>query len=172
MQSDHDSNAFNVNLRTIEARDALVTREIYNHAVLDSTATLDLEPRTPTEQERWIQEHLGIYTALIIELNSEVVGFASISPYRPRAGYSSSVEDSIYLVPTVQGHGLGTHLLRSLLVAATDLGFHTCIARVMADSTASLALHQSCGFRLVGIEEQVGRKFGHWLDVAILQRLL
>jgi phosphinothricin acetyltransferase len=161
-----------IRFRTIQPVDTEPTRQIYNYAVTSTTATLDLEPRTVAEQERWVRDHMGIYTALVAELDGQVVGFASISPFRPRPGYSSSVEDSIYLDPSVWGQGLGKLLLNRLLVAAADLGFHTCIAHVVADHEASLGLHQSQGFQLVGIEREIGRKFGRWIDLAILQLML
>ncbi len=159
-------------LRPLTRADAESTRRIYNHAVLTSTATLDIEPRTPTDHARWVEDHLGIYVCLVAELNGAVVGFASISPYRPRAGYASTVEDSIYLDPSVQGRGIGTRLLRSLVETAAELGFHTCIAHIVADHHVSRSLHANVGFELVGVQREIGRKFSRWIDLAIMQRLL
>lgn len=159
-------------LRPLERRDAEATRRIYNHAVLTTTATLDITPRTESEHARWIESHLGIYACIVAELDGEVVGFASISPYRPRAGYASTVEDSIYLDPSAQGRGIGTLLLGELLTVAADLGFHSCVAHIVADHHASRALHARAGFELVGIQREIGRKFSRWIDLAIMQRLL
>lgn len=159
-------------LRPLVPSDAEATRRIYNHAVLTSTATLDIEPRTPSEHERWVDDHLGIYVCLVAELDGAVVGFASISPYRPRAGYASTVEDSIYLDPTAQGRGIGTQLLTSLVDTAADLGFHACIAHIVADHHVSRSLHARAGFELVGIQREIGRKFSRWIDLAVMQRLL
>lgn len=159
-------------IRDLAREDAEATRLIYNYAVESTLATLDLEPRSVVGQQRWIEEHLGIHTCLVAEHAGRVIGFASISPFRPRAGYSSSVEDSIYVDQEFWGRGVGGVLLGRLMEVATQLGFHTCIAHVVASHEASLRLHLDCGFRLVGVQEEVGRKFGVWVDVAILQRML
>ena len=162
----------NISIRHLKEEDAEITRQIYNHAVVTSTATLDIEPRTEALQRSWVESHLGIYTAIVAEYRGEVVGFASISPYRPRAGYSSSVEDSVYVHQDFKGLGIGSLLLSSIMDAAANLGFHSAIAHIVADHEASLRLHTSCGFRLVGVEKEIGRKFGKWVDLAILQRML
>lgn len=152
--------------------DSEAIRTIYNHEVLNSLVTLDLIPRSDAEQRHWIAEHSGVYPAVVAELNGKVCGFASLSPYRARAGYSTTVEDSIYVDPNFRKQGVGTALLNEILKLANQHGFHSCMARVMANHQASLSLHESCGFALVGIEREVGRKFGKWLDVALLQKLL
>ena len=158
--------------RPLVLDDLEMTRKIYNYAVTSTLATLDLEPRTVGQQERWINEHQGIYTAIAALADGAFAGFASISPYRPRPGYSSTVEDSIYLDHHYWGMGIGKALLAELLAIAKDLGFHSCIANIVADHHASIALHQRLGFRLVGIQEEIGRKFGRWVDLAILQKML
>ena len=101
-----------------------------------------------------------------------MVGFASLSPYKERAAYRTTVEDSVYVDRARGGEGIGTALLTNLLEVARASGFHTVIARIEASGAASLALHARCGFELVGIEREVGRKFNRWLDVAVMQRLL
>jgi len=159
-------------IRPLAPQDAEPTRLIYNDAVLNSRATLDLEPRTPTQQDRWVQDHMGIYSAIVAEHDGQVIGFASLSPYRTRPGYSSSVEDSIYVAHGLRGSGVGRQLLGELLRSGSSLGFHACFARVNAESTASLGLHFAHNFRMVGIEKEVGRKFSRWIDVALLERML
>ena len=101
-----------------------------------------------------------------------VVGFGSLSPFRDRAAYSTTVEDSLYVDAVWRGKGVGRLLLDELVALAVARGFHTVIARVSGDNEPSIALHQACGFALVGVEREVGRKFGRWIDVAILQRML
>lgn len=159
-------------IRKAELDDAEMIRAIYNNEVLNSLVTLDLTPRSEAEQRHWIAEHSGIYPAIVAEINGNVCGFASLSPYRPRPGYSTTVEDSIYVDANYRKQGVGKALLSSILTMASQHGFHSCMARVMASHEASLALHQSCGFELVGIEKEVGRKFGKWLDMALLQKML
>ncbi|MHB1536666.1 MAG: GNAT family N-acetyltransferase, partial [Acidimicrobiales bacterium] len=101
-----------------------------------------------------------------------VVGFGSLSPYRPRPAYRTTVEDSLYVGSSARGQGVGKGLLSELLRLADAHGFHAVMARIVGGHEASIGLHTACGFELVGVERQVGRKFGRWLDVALMQRLL
>jgi len=82
------------------------------------------------------------------------------------------VEDSIYVAAQHRGMGVGRQLLTEAVVLARTHGFHSIVARVSATQQASVALHQACGFDLIGVEREIGRKFGRWVDVALLQRLL
>lgn len=152
--------------------DAGAILEIYNAEVLGGTATFDLVPRTLAEQQGWLDEHDGIHPAVVAEDEGTVVGFASLSPYRPRPAYLTTVEDSVYVHPDAQGTGIGTLLLSDLLDRGAAHGFHAVIARINADGDASIALHHSCGFAMVGTEREVGRKFNRWLDVVVMQKLL
>ena len=103
---------------------------------------------------------------------SLVVGFASLSPYRPRAAYATSVENSVYVHRERRGEGIGRLLLTDLVELARSHGFHAAIARIVGDHAASIALHRACGFEEIGREREVGRKFGKWLDVVLMQRML
>ena len=104
--------------------------------------------------------------------SAEVVGFGSLSPYRDRPAYSTSVEDSVYVRRDRQGQGIGKALLEELLRLATAHGFHTVMARIVGGHEASIALHRAAGFEFVGTEREIGRKFGRWLDVVVMQVLL
>jgi len=152
--------------------DAEAIRQIYNIEVTGSTATLDLVPRSPEEQANWMVAHSGVYPVIVADEAGAVVGFACLSPYRPRPGYATAVEDSIYVAAEHRGKGIGRELLNAAVVMARTHGFHSVVARVSATQQASVALHQACGFDFVGVEREIGRKFGRWIDVAILQRLL
>jgi L-amino acid N-acyltransferase len=160
-------------LRLARPDDAEAIRRIYNREVTESTATLDLVPRTAADQASWMEDHSGAYAAVVaVAPDLAVAGFASLSPYRTRPGYSTTVEDSVYVDADHRGAGVGRLLLSELVRVAQASGFHTVMARITAPQEPSLALHRSCGFELVGIEREVGRKFGRWLDVALMQRLL
>ncbi len=161
-----------MNLRRADMADAEAIRNIYNVEVIGSTATLDLVPRTAEEQASWMAAHSGVYPVIVAENDGQVVGFASLSPYRPRPGYATAVEDSIYVAAPSRGRGVGRALLNEAVDTARTHGFHSVIARVGAAQEASVALHKACGFDFVGVEREIGRKFGRWIDVAILQRLL
>jgi phosphinothricin acetyltransferase len=119
-----------------------------------------------------MDSHAGVYPVIVAEEGGAVVAFASLSPYRPRPGYSTTVEDSVYVASSHRGAGVGKLLLGELIERGMAHGFHSIIGRIVGDHSASIALHRSCGFELIGVEREVGRKFGKWLDVAVMQRLL
>jgi phosphinothricin acetyltransferase len=161
-----------VSIRLAERRDAAGIRTIYNHYVTESTALFDMVPRTLDEQVQWIDDHSGGHPALVAELDGQVVGFGSLSVFRPRPAYATTVEDSVYLLDGYQALGIGSRLLAELLRMAAAHGFHAVIARITGENEASIRLHAGCGFELVGTEREVGRKFGRWLDVVEMQRML
>ena len=159
--------------RLAERRDAEAVRTIYNLEVAESTATFDLVPRTLDEQVDWIAGHSGAHPAIVAtDERGEVVGFGSLSPFRDRPAYATTVEDSVYVRRDRRGQGIGRLLLDELLRLAREHGFHSVMARIVGSHEASIALHQACGFELVGAEREVGRKFGRWLDVVEMQRML
>jgi L-amino acid N-acyltransferase len=160
-------------VRLAELGDAAAIQAIYNTEVTTSTSTFDLVPRSLEDQERWLAARSGAFSALVaVDRAGTVVGFASLSPYKERAAYRTTVEDSIYVDPGRRGEGVGGVLLTRLVEMARTSGFHTVIARIEASGAASRALHARCGFELVGIEREVGRKFNRWLDVAVMQLVL
>jgi L-amino acid N-acyltransferase len=159
-------------VRLAQATDAEAIRAIYNVEVLESTVTFDLVPRSHDEQRAWLAAHGGAHPAVVAERDGDVVGFGSLSPYKDRPAYSTTVEDSVYVHRDWRAKGVGRLILDDLLQLATTHGFHAVIARVVGDHQASIALHERCGFTFVGVEKEVGRKFGRWLDVVELQRLL
>lgn len=159
-------------LRLARADDAEATRNIYNAEVTGSTVTFDLVPRSLEEQQAWIEERSGAMAVVVAEEAGEVVGFAALSPYRSRPAYSTTVEDSVYVRGDQRGTGVGRLLLAEIVDVAGARGFHTVMARIVGGHDASIGLHRSLGFELVGVEKEVGRKFGRWLDVVLMQRML
>jgi len=159
--------------RLAEPRDAEPTRAIYNLEVLETTVTFDLVPRSLLDQQHWIAEHSGGHPAIVaVDDHDTVLGFASLSPFKPRAAYAPTVEDSVYVHRDGRGRGIGELLLRDILSLGTDHGFHSVVARIVGGHDTSIALHGKCGFEQIGCEREVGRKFGRWLDVVLMQRML
>ena len=159
--------------RLIEPRDAEATRAIYNVEVQESTVTFDITPRSLADQQVWIAEHSGGHPAIVaVDDDATLLGFASLSPFKPRAAYAPTVEDSVYVHRDARGGGVGEVLLREILRLGTDHGFHSAVARIVGGHEASIALHRKCGFEEIGCEREVGRKFGRWLDVVLMQRML
>jgi phosphinothricin acetyltransferase len=160
-------------LRLAERRDAAALREIYNLEVTTTTVTFDMVPRTLDEQVSWIDGHSGGHPAVVaIAGDGTVVGFGSISPYKDRPAYSPTVEDSVYVHRDHRSRGVGRTMLEELVRLARDHGFHSMIARIVGGHEASIALHAACGFETLGVEREVGRKFGKWLDVVEMQLML
>ena len=159
-------------VRLAQVDDAEAIRGMYNVEVTESTVTFDLVPRSLDEQRQWLTARSGAHAVIVAVDGDEVVGFGSLSPYRDRPAYSTTVEDSIYVRRDCQGRGVGKLLLDELVALATAHGFHTVIGRVVGGHEASIAVHRASGFEVVGTEREVGRKFGRWLDVVVMQRLL
>jgi phosphinothricin acetyltransferase len=172
-----------VRTRLVERGDARALAEIYNAEIAEPSVTFDLVARTHAAQLEWIERHRGAHLALVaicddpsigvLGANGETVaGFASLSGFRDRPAYATTVEESVYVHRLARGRGIGRLLLEQLVLAARDAGFHSMVARIVGRNEHSIRLHESCGFELVGVEREVGRKQGRWLDVVELQRLL
>ena len=159
-----------VRLATLD--DAEAIRDIYNLEVTTSTATFDLVPRSIEEQRNWLDDRSGARAVIVAEHDNVLCGFGSLSQWRDRPAYATTVEDSVYVHRDHHGVGVGRLLLTELVATATRHGFHACLARVVGGHEASIGLHQACGFEVVGTEREVGRKFGKWLDVVLMERLL
>jgi phosphinothricin acetyltransferase len=158
-----------IRLATLD--DAAAIRAIYNLEVETSTATFDLVGRSSRTSARGSRPARGVLGG---------GGRAGRRGGRVRlavavqgaSGLPTTVEDSVYVRRDQQGRGVGRALLTYVVDLAAASGFHAVMARIEGGSEASRALHAACGFELVGIEREVGRKFGRWLDIALMQRLL
>ncbi|MDO8391282.1 MAG: N-acetyltransferase family protein [Actinomycetota bacterium] len=165
-----------ISIRLATPADAEQIRAIYNHEVVHTTATFDLVPRSLDEQLQWMAHRSGAFASIVAvdpdDPAGEVVGFGALSPYKERAAYRTSVENSVYVRRDRNGQGIGRMVLEALLDTAARSGFHAVFARINSAGEASIALHTRCGFELVGTEREVGRKFNRWLDVTLMERLL
>lgn len=163
-------------IRPASSGDIPVVTAIYAHAVVNGTASWELEPPDEAEMQRRFETIRGSgYPYLVAEIGGRVIGYAYASTYRPRPAYRSTVENSIYVAPQAQGAGVGRALLAGLITACTELGFRQMIAVIgdgTGESIASRRLHERAGFRTVGIAEKVGFKHGRWLDQLLMQREL
>lgn len=146
--------------------------DIYNEAVLTTTATFDTEPKSVAERTSWFQSHDERHPILVAEVNGEVVGWASLTRWSDRRAYDDTAETSFFVSSRYRGRGIGRRLKESIIEEARRLRFHSLIARVAEDSRESLHLNESLGFVHVGTLKEVGRKFGRLLSVHILQKML
>ncbi len=159
-------------LRDATADDLPAINDIYNHYVLHSTCTYQLEPETLEDRKRWFEAHGDRYPVVVAQIDGRVVGWGSISKFHARAGYDPSVEASVYIDQAYHRRGLGRTLLEHLIERARAAGFHTIIGGASAEQTASIALQEGLGFQRVAHFQQVGQKFGQRLDVIYLQLML
>jgi phosphinothricin acetyltransferase len=154
--------------------DVPVLTSIYANAVIQGTASFELEP--PTEQEMGRRRAAlieGGFPYLVAECSGMVVGYAYAGRYRTRPAYRSTVEDSVYVAPSAQGRGVGRALLLALIGAAEARDFRLMVA-VIGDkaSAGSIRLHETLGFELAGVLDPVGYKHGRWLATVLMQRVL
>jgi L-amino acid N-acyltransferase YncA len=159
-------------IRPAAADDAEAIRAIRNDVIEHSTAMWTTKLLTPEDGTGWMEENLARRSAYVVETSGDVIGFASWSPWRPRDGYRHTVEDSLYLIADHQGRGIGTELLRTLIVAAAQSGAHVMMASIEAANAPSVALHARHGFEVVGTAREVGLKFGRWLDLTMMRLAL
>lgn len=142
---------------------------IYNYFILNTTVTFDVEPQTLEEKLQWLRDTRDPYCAFVADDGGDVAGFASLGPFRPKAAYRYTAENSVYVRPERQGCGTGKLLLARTVEAAKENGLRAIIARIAGDNPASVALHERCGFERVGTEREVGYKFERWIDVVVMQ---
>ena len=162
----------NLSIRRAKNSDAAAIADIYNEAIATTTATFDTEPKSTEERIRWLESHDDRHLVLVAELDSTVVGWASLTRWSDRAAYDDTAETSFYVHSSQRRRGIGRKLQEALISEAQRLGFHTLIARITAGSAESLHLHETTGFVQVGVLKEVGRKFGQLLDVHVLQKML
>ena len=144
--------------------------DIYNEAVLTTTATFDTEPISIDEQRIWFGEHDDEkFPIFIAEKSGKVIGWASLSRWSGRCAYSETAEISVYIKDGYRGKGIGTKLISKVLDEGMKAGIHTVLARIADGSEASIRLHKNAGFEYVGVMREVGKKFGKRLDVHLLQ---
>lgn len=161
-----------VAIRLATPADARAIADIYNEAIVGTTATFDTEPKTEEDRREWIQDHREGYAVLVAERAGEVVGWAALSRWSDRPAYAGTAETSFYVAQKHRGTGIGRLLKKRLIDEARKAGFHTILARVAESSAVSRHLNESLGFVHVGTMREVGFKFGQWLDVEIMQLML
>lgn len=167
--------AFAFEIRDATTRDIPHMREIYNHYVANSTVTFDEDPLTLKEMRaKFAKVHELNYPWLVaVSPRGVILGYAYVTPWKPKAAYRFTVENSIYLGPASTGKGLGKALMAELLPRAKAAGVKEVIAAI-ADrgADASLAMHRNFGFTEIGHMGKVGFKFGRWLGTVLLQKSL
>jgi len=159
-------------IRNARLSDVDAITEIYNDAILTTTATFDTVPKSISERLEWLKSHGDRHPVIVAEMDGTVVGWASLSPWSERIAYAHTAETSFYVKSVYRGQGIGRKLKAAIIDEARRLSFHTLIARIAEGGDISLHLSESFGFVRVGTLKEVGWKFGRFLDVHILQKML
>ena len=161
-------------LRPATFTDVPAITAIYADAVLHGTATFDTVPPAEADLARRLAElQAGGYPYVVAERDGHVAGYAYAAPFRLRAAYDSTVEDSVYIAPDARGAGVGRALLTELVSTCEGLGFRAMLALIGdSASAASIGLHAALGFTRVGAFSGVGYKHERWLDVVLMERRL
>lgn len=171
MQRNKIPMSFSWQIRPARQEDLPSLLDIYNHAVLTSVVTFDLEPRSEEAGRAWLAAHTGRHPLFVAELaDGTVAGYASLSPYRPMPAYDSTAELSLYIHPDCQRRGLGRALAEHILAFARSAEqLHLVVSVITASHAVSIALHEKLGFRLCGTLHEAGFKFGAFHDVVHLE---
>jgi L-amino acid N-acyltransferase YncA len=158
-------------IRSATAADAQAICAIYNHFILQSTATFEETAISPDDMATHIDAIAGASSLpfLVAELDGAVAGYAYAAPWKARSAYRHTVESSVYVAPGFAGMGLGSRLYQALLQQLREREVHAVLAGIAMPNSASIGLHEAFGFAKVGQLREVGNKFGQWLDVAYWQ---
>lgn len=163
-----------IRIRPARRSDCPEILEIYNDAVLTTTASYDYEPRSLEHRQAWFDDHQKTRLPIFVAVNSRdrIVGWSALNRYHDRKGYRFTTENSIYIAAEYRGQGIGKLLLEPLISSAKKLGLRAIIAVIDGENGASIRLHERFAFEHVGRFKKVGYKFGRWLDVVYMELLL
>lgn len=158
-------------IRSATDADVPAIASIYNHAVLNTTASFDIEPKTIDDRREWLAAHGGKHPVLVAVDGNEIVGWGSLSQFSQRPAYDATVEISVYVDANHHKQGIGRALTIALLEAGRRENLHSVLARICTENEASIAMVRSLGFVEAGTIHEAGCKFGRWLDVVTWEYL-
>jgi phosphinothricin acetyltransferase len=159
-------------IRNIETKDIQRVCEIYNHYILTTNSSFEIDPVSVKEMEKRIAEFTSVFPYLVYEEGGEVIGFCYASKFRPRLAYRFTAEVTIYLDKEHLGKGIGKQLYQELFARLKDQGMHSLIAAIALPNEKSQALHESFGFKQVAHFKDMGYKLDQWIDVGYWQKML
>jgi len=162
-----------VTIRAARENDLPQILDIYNEAILNTTAVYDYTAHTLPMRQAWFAaKQADGFPVLVAELEGQVAGFASLGTFRHWDAYRYTAENSLYVASSYRGQGVGQLLLTHLLATAQAMNLHAIVAGIDADNQVSLHLHRKHGFQEVAHFRQVGYKFDRWLDLKFMQLIL
>lgn len=149
--------------------DLISITEIYNEAIRNTNATFDTEEKSISQQQVWFKAHNDQYPVIVFEKKGEICAWASLSKWSDRCAYDSTAEVSIYVHTNHRGKGIGQLLLMALIDKAKKNGLHCLLARITGGNENSIHVHEKNGFKNIGTLKEIGKKFGVYQDVHMLQ---
>jgi phosphinothricin acetyltransferase len=159
-------------IRTFNSNDVDQIAAIYNQFVLNSHHTFETEVVSVNEMKGRIETIMLYYPFLVYEENGRIAAYAYASRWKTRQAYDRTVESSIYVHPQYQGKGTGLKLYTALIDELKDENIHSVLAGISLPNDVSVHLHEKLGFKKQGVLEEVGFKFGKWIDVGYWNLLL
>lgn len=157
-------------IRKASEEDIEQLMDIYNEAILHTTATFDMEEKSLENRQNWFYEHQGRFGLFVAVEGSKVLGFVSLSQYRNRAAFDETLEDALYVREEKRGQKVGAALLACMIAFAREqAGIHSIISMITAENEVSSHLHKKLGFTYCGTIKDAGKKFGRYLDLDIYQ---
>ena len=163
-----------MDIREARIEDLQKLLDIYNYEVINGISTLDLFPKTLEDWRGWFYAHnVDNHPLYVAQVEQQVAGYASLSSYRPKEAYKTTVELSIYVAPRQRGKGVASALMEYTLEAARAMeDVHTVVSVITAGNQASVRLHQKFGFLFCGTVREVGMKFGTYRDIEMYQLMV
>jgi phosphinothricin acetyltransferase len=158
--------------RLADAADAAAITAIYNEGIADRVATFETEPRTVAQIAQQLADKGDRFPTVVAERDRQVIAYAGAGAYRSRPAYAGVAEHSVYVARAARGTGAGRAALDALCRVYAERGFWKIVSRIFPENTASLRLHERCGFRVVGVYQRHGKLDGQWRDCVIVERLL
>ena len=161
-----------VAIRLARKDDAAAIAAIYNEGIADGVATFETESRTAEQIATLLADKGERYPTVVVERDGRVIAWAGAGAYRTRPAYAGVVEHSVYVARAARGTGAGRAALNALCATYAARGFWKLVSRIFPENSASLGLHERCGFRVVGVYRRHGKLHGEWRDCVIVEKLL
>jgi len=160
-----------IEIRSATADDIPFITEVYNDAIINTTATFDTEVKSIEDRMLWFNNHDGNHPIIVAENDGVLSGWASLTAWSDRCAYNGTAEVSVYVHKEHRGRGIGKALLEILILKGESKGLHYLLSRIASGNEASIHLHTIFGFRHIGIMKEVGFKFGNYVDVHLMELL-
>lgn len=158
-----------IEIRLATTEDIPFITDVYNDAIINTTATFDTEVKSIEDRIIWFKNHDERHPILIAEEDDKLCGWASLTQWSDRCAYNETAEVSVYVHKNHRGKGIGKALLDILILKGKSKGLHYLLSRIASGNEASIHLHTIFGFRYIGIMKEVGFKFGNYVDVHLME---